>query len=132
VSLDSIGIVVEDLDRAREFYRRLGLELPPDPEGHGHVEVELGGGIRLMFDTLEVMHSFDPSWSRETGSPSATFAFSFETPAEVDAKHDELVAAGATSHFAPWDADWGMRYAILRDPDRNEVALYARLPQDGD
>ena len=132
MSLDSIGIVVDDLDRARVFYARLGLKIPADPEGHGHAEVELGGGIRLMFDTLEVMHSFDPSWSRGTGSPTATLAFSFETPAEVDAKHDELVAAGAQSHLAPWDAFWGMRYAILRDPDANEVALYARLPQDGD
>jgi uncharacterized glyoxalase superfamily protein PhnB len=131
VSLDAIGIVVDDLDRAREFYRHLDLEIPEDPEGHGHAEVELAGGLRLMFDTVETMTSFDPSWSRGTGSPTATLAFSFDTPAEVDAKHDELVAAGGRSHLQPWDAFWGMRYAILRDPDGNEVALYASLPQDG-
>jgi uncharacterized glyoxalase superfamily protein PhnB len=127
VSLDAIGIVVEDLDRAREFYRHLGLEIAPDPEGHGHAEVELAGGLRLMFDTVETMTSFDPSWARGTGSPTATLAFSFSTPAEVDAKHEELVEAGASSHLPPWDAFWGMRYAILRDPDGNEVALYAGL-----
>jgi len=132
VSLDAIGVVVEDLDRARAFYQRLGLEIPADPEGHGHAEVELAGGLRLMFDTVETMQSFDSSWARGTGSPNATLGFSFETPAEVDAKHDELVAAGAQSHLPPWDAFWGMRYAILRDPDGNEVALYALLPQNGD
>jgi uncharacterized glyoxalase superfamily protein PhnB len=132
VSLDAIGIVVDDLDRAREFYRHLDLELPPDREGHGHAEVTLAGGLRLMFDTVETMTSFDSSWSRGTGSPTATLAFSFATPAEVDAKHDELVEAGAKSHLAPWDAFWGMRYAILRDPDGNEVALYASLPESGD
>ena len=47
-----------------------------------------------MFDTEDIMRQFDPSWSRATGSPSVTLAFSFETPDEVDAKHDELVAAG--------------------------------------
>jgi uncharacterized glyoxalase superfamily protein PhnB len=127
MSLDAIGIVVEDLDRARELYRHLGLEIAADPDGHGHAEVELAGGLRLMFDTVETMKSFDPSWARGKGSPTATLAFSFSTPAEVDAKHDELVEAGASSHLPPWDAFWGMRYAILRDPDGNEVALYAAL-----
>jgi catechol 2,3-dioxygenase-like lactoylglutathione lyase family enzyme len=129
VSLDAIGVVVEDMDRAREFYRHLGLELPEDDD---HTEVELAGGIRLMFDTEDIMRQFDPSWSRATGSPSVTLAFSFETPDEVDEKHDELVAAGAGKHLEPWDAFWGMRYAVLRDPDGNEISLYARLPQNGD
>jgi catechol 2,3-dioxygenase-like lactoylglutathione lyase family enzyme len=129
VSLDAIGVVVEDMDRAREFYRHLGLELPEDDD---HTEVELAGGIRLMFDTEDIMRQFDPSWSRATGSPSVTLAFSFETPAEVDAKHEELVAAGGRKHLEPWDAFWGMRYAVLRDPDGNEISLYARLPQDSD
>jgi len=125
--LDAIGIVVENLDRARDLYRHLGLELPDDPEGHGHAEVQLAGGLRLMFDTVETMKSFDPSWSRGTGSPTATLAFSFSAPAEVDAKYEELIEAGATGHLPPWDAFWGMRYAVLRDPDGNEVALYASL-----
>jgi uncharacterized glyoxalase superfamily protein PhnB len=132
VSLDAIGIVVGDLDRSREFYGRLGLEIPEDPEGHGHAEVELGGGLRLMFDTEATMKSFDSNWSRATGSPSASLAFSFETPAEVDAKYEELVEAGGQGHLKPWDAFWGMRYASLRDPDGNGVDLYARLPENGD
>jgi catechol 2,3-dioxygenase-like lactoylglutathione lyase family enzyme len=127
MSLDAIGLVVEDLDRAREFYRHLGLEIAADPEGHGHAEAELAGGLRLMFDTVETMTSFDSSWKHVQGSTNASLAFSFDTPAEVDAKHDELVAAGGASHLAPWDAFWGMRYAVLRDPDGNELSLYAGL-----
>lgn len=132
MSLDAIGMAVEDLDRARAFYAHLGLELPEDPQGFGHVEVTLAGGLRLMFDTFETMKSFDSSWSHVIGSTNASLAFSFETPDEVDAKHDELVAAGATSHLPPWDAFWGMRYAVLRDPDGNGIDLYAALPQSGD
>ena len=130
--LDAIGIVVDDLDRAREFYRLLGLEIPADPEGHGHAEVELAGGLRLMFDTVETMRSFDPGWTRGTGSPTASLAFSFGSPAEVDEKYEELVGAGGQGHREPWDAFWGMRYATLRDPDGNGVDLYAPLPQSGD
>src|SRR5690348_5080139 len=102
--LDAIGIVVSDLDRARDFYTLLGLNLPEDDD---HVEVELAGGLRLMFDKEELVKSFDPDWSRGTGSPTHSLAFSFETPADVDAKYEELVAAGGSGHKAPWDAFWG-------------------------
>jgi uncharacterized glyoxalase superfamily protein PhnB len=132
MSLDAIGVAVESIDRARDFYRHLGLELPEDPEGHGHVEVTLAGGLRLMFDTFGTMESFDSSWKHAQGSTNASLAFSFDTPTEVDATHDELVAAGGTSHLAPWDAFWGMRYAVLSDPDGNELSLYALLPESGD
>ena len=127
MSLDAIGVVVEDLDRTREFYRHLGLEIAADPEGHGHAEVELAGGLRLMFDTVETIKSFDPSWSRGSGPPTAALAFSFDSPAEVDAKYEELLAAGGQEHLPPWDAFWGMRYASLRDPDGNGVDLDANL-----
>jgi uncharacterized glyoxalase superfamily protein PhnB len=127
MALDAIGVVVEDIERTREFYARLGLEVPADSAGHGHVEVTLAGGLRLMFDTVETMHSFDPDWTAPVGSPRTTFAFSFATPGEVDAKFDELVSAGGQPHKPPWDAFWGMRYAVLRDPDGNEIALFANL-----
>jgi uncharacterized glyoxalase superfamily protein PhnB len=126
MALETVGIVVEDLERTRKFYRPLGLELPEDPEGHGHAEVELGG-LRLMFDTVETMRSFDPEWSRAGGSPGSSLGFSFDAPAEVDAKYEELVAAGGQGHLPPWDAFWGMRYAMLRDPDGNGIDLFARL-----
>jgi uncharacterized glyoxalase superfamily protein PhnB len=130
MALDAIGVVVEDIERTREFYARLGLQVPPDAAGHGHVEVTLAGGLRLMFDTVETMHSFDPDWTAPVGSPRTTFAFSFSTPAEVDAKFEELVSAGGQPHKPPWDAFWGMRYAVLRDPDGNELALFANLESD--
>ena len=127
MELDAVGIVVEDLERTRRFYRHLGLAIPEDPEGHGHADVQLAGGLRLMFDTVETIKSFDSSWSRGDGAPTASLAFSFGTPAEVDAKYQELLEAGGGEHLAPWDAFWGMRYAVLRDPDGNGIDLYAQL-----
>src|SRR5512132_2592681 len=46
-SLDVIGVIVSDMKRAIEFYERLGVRFPedPDPEGHGHVETTLPGGL---------------------------------------------------------------------------------------
>ena len=43
----------------------------------------------------------------------------------MDATYETLVAAGASGHLPPWDAPWGMRYAVLHDPDGNPVDLFA-------
>jgi uncharacterized glyoxalase superfamily protein PhnB len=54
-------------------------------------------------------------------------AFACESPAEVDAAYAELTAAEGTAAMEPWDAFWGMRYAIVHDPDGNPVDLFAPL-----
>lgn len=126
--LDMIGLVVEDLAASLAFYRRLGLDLPADADDEPHVEATLPGGLRIAFDPVSTITSFDPSWQAPTGSPRVAFAFLVDTPAEVDSLHDELVADGAASHLAPFDAPWGQRYATLHDPDGNAVDLFAPLP----
>jgi uncharacterized glyoxalase superfamily protein PhnB len=128
--LDAVGIVVGDLKHGVEFYRLLGVPFEDGAESseHGHAEAALGGGMRLLMDTEEGMRSFDPSWRRSTGSPPAALAFRCDSPAEVDDLYSVALAAGGKTHKAPWDADWGMRYAQLRDRDGNGVDLYADLP----
>ena len=39
-----------------------------------------------------------------------------DSPADVD-----------DGHKAPWDAPWGQRYALVRDPDGNAVDLFCPL-----
>jgi len=125
----AIGIVVQDLAGSLAFYRKLGLEFPDGAENeeHGHVETELPGGLRLMFDTVATIRSFDPDWAEPSGSPRVALAFECDSPADVDATYRELVDAGHTGHKEPWDAFWGQRYAQLLDPDGNGVDLFAPL-----
>jgi catechol 2,3-dioxygenase-like lactoylglutathione lyase family enzyme len=127
-SLGVIGVVVEDMARSLAFYRRLGLDVPTGAESEQHVEVGLPGGLKLAFDTVETIRSFDPSWTPASGSPRMGLAFACDSPAEVDKVYGELVAAGYEGHKEPWDAFWGMRYALLHDPDGNSVDLYCPLP----
>jgi uncharacterized glyoxalase superfamily protein PhnB len=126
---DAIGVIVSDLQRSAAFYRSLGLAFPDsaDPEGHGHAEAPLAGGLRFMLDTEESVRSFDPDWAPPSGSPRMAIAFLCDSPEEVDRLHDELVGQGATSIRAPWDAFWGQRYASLTDPDGNAFDLFAPL-----
>jgi catechol 2,3-dioxygenase-like lactoylglutathione lyase family enzyme len=126
-TLGVIGVVVEDMARSLAFYRRLGLDVPDGAEREQHVEVGLPGGLKLAFDTVETIRSFDPSWTPPSGSPRMGLAFACDSPAEVDKLYGELVAAGYEGHKEPWDAFWGMRYALVHDPDGNGVDLYCPL-----
>jgi catechol 2,3-dioxygenase-like lactoylglutathione lyase family enzyme len=121
--MDMIGLAVKDMAASLAFYRRLGLEIP---DGEDHVEATLPGGVRIAWDTQEVMKSFDPAWHRGDGSP-ISLAFLVDSPGEVDSLYAELTGDGYEGHLEPWDAFWGQRYAILRDPDGNDVALFAPL-----
>jgi catechol 2,3-dioxygenase-like lactoylglutathione lyase family enzyme len=122
-----IGIVVADMARSLAFYRRLGLDIPADADGEPHVETTLPGGLRLAWDTVETIRSFDPEWAAPSGSPRVGLAFLCESPADVDRAYDTLVAAGHEGHKAPWDAFWGQRYAVMHDPDGNSIDLFASL-----
>ena len=121
--LNAIGIVASDLARSLAFYRTLGVEVP---DGDGHVETAFPNGLRLMFDSEDVIHGFEPEWSRATGNQTS-LAFECSSPAEVDEVFARVVAAGFEGHKEPWDAFWGQRYAQLRDPDGVPVDLFAAL-----
>ena len=123
--LDLIGIVVENMARSLAFYRHLGLELPPEADQQPHAETTLPGGLRLAWDTVETVRSFDPDWAPPSGSPRVALAFRLDTPAEVDRSYDELVSLGYHGHKQPWDAFWGQRYAVVHDPDGNSIDLFA-------
>jgi catechol 2,3-dioxygenase-like lactoylglutathione lyase family enzyme len=129
---DAIGLVVADMGKALAFYRRLGLEIPDTSDGEPHVEVALPGGVRLLFDTVDTIRSFDPEWSPPRGSQRIDLAFACDSPDDVDATYARLTEAGYDGHRPPWNAFWGQRYAVVRDPDGNGVDLFAALPSDGD
>ncbi|PZF80471.1 VOC family protein [Jiangella anatolica] len=123
---NAIGFAVADMARSLEFYRALGLDVP-DAADAPHAEVELAPGVRLLLDTHATIASFDPGFTPQSGG-HGSLAFDCGTPAGVDETYERMVAAGAKSHLAPWDAFWGQRYAVVLDPDGNGVDFYAALP----
>ena len=122
-----VELVVEDMARSLAFYRRLGLDVPATADAEPHVDTELGGGMRIAWDTAELIRSIDPGWTKPSGGHRIALAFGLDAPADVDAAYNELVGAGYEGHKAPWDAFWGMRYAVVHDPDGNAVDLFANL-----
>ncbi|MGW7413642.1 VOC family protein [Streptomyces sp. NPDC054863] len=123
--LDALGIVTADMAASLDFYRRLGVPLPADAASQPHVEAVLPNGLRLLWDTEEMMSSFDPNRQKPQGGDRLGLAFLCDSAADVDATYDELVSAGYTGHLKPWDAVWGQRYAVVLDPDGCGVSLFA-------
>ena len=127
-SLTAIGIVSRDLAASARFYRLLGVDMP-EPEGD-HVEATLPSGLRLMLDDVKLIKQLDPEWTEPAGH-RMSLAFECASPAEVDAVHATVVAAGHRSKAAPYDAFWGQRYAQVIDPDGNIVDIFAALSDAG-
>ena len=123
--LNAIGIVASDMAQSIRFYRLLGLDVPETPD-EGHIDVTLPNGIRLMLDSEETIHSFEPEWTRQTGN-QLSLALECGSPAEVDETYARALEAGFQGKKEPWDAFWGQRYAQLADPDGVPVDLYAPL-----
>ena len=127
-TMNVIDIVVSDMEAARAFYARLGLDFKVDPNMPGHAGCDLPNGVHLMLDTVELRGQFPAGWTPPEGSSRSYLCFEFPSPAAVDAAYAELTGAGYQGLNEPWDAFWGHRYATVADPDGHGVDLYAILP----
>ena len=135
INTDAQALLMCDADVKLEVGRELtrGLGAGADPEvgkkaAEDHAEAALPGGLRMMWDTIEGIGSFDPHWRAPEGSPRIALAFACDSAGEVDRLYAELTEAGYTGQREPWDAFWGQRYATVVDPDGNGVDLFAWLP----
>ncbi len=124
-TLDAVGVVVADMAATLEFYRMVGLDIPPGAEAESHVEAEIGNGLRIMFDTEDLIASVNPDWEPGSGNGRVTLAFMCRDALSVDRIYNQVVAAGHESVKVPFDAFWGQRYATVLDPDGNPVDLFA-------
>jgi len=130
-----VNLIVADIDASMAFYRLLGItfddrsgaEWPPG-SGARHAEAATDGGLTLELDNLAMAGIWHPGLSEPRGSGASVLGFRVDSRAEVDQIHDRVVARGHRSAVAPYDAFWGSRYAIVADPDGNEVGIMS--PRD--
>ena len=125
LKLDLVGIVAKDITESLRFYGELGLPVP-EPGEEDHVECTLPNGLRIAWDSVELMQKISEHWEAPAGHRMG-LAFLAESPQAVDETYARIVAAGFQGHKTPWDAFWGQRYAQVQDPDGNIVDLFAPL-----
>lgn len=120
-----VGVIVADLQRAADFYRLLGVDVPESVDGKAHVEVRMGE-LTFFLTTREQNARWDPNRVDPTGSGyRMILEFSLEDPALLDAKYAELLAAGHPGHTEPYWVTPQLRFAMVDDPDGNTVLLSA-------
>ena len=128
--LDQLNLVARDFDATLAFYRRLGVGLREAPSSLGirHAELELPNGVRLELDNEPLARVYNSTWRRGESS-RALIGFSLPTREAVDVVYAELTAAGYEGRQRPYDAFWGARYAVLADPDGNDVGLMSPIDE---
>jgi len=87
----------------------------------------MSNGMILEFDNHRLAQTYNASWRSPIGGSRALLGFTLSSREEVDRTYAELMAAGYVGRQCPFDAFWGARYAIVVDPDGNDVGLMSPL-----
>jgi predicted lactoylglutathione lyase len=124
LELYMVGVIVEDMARAAEFYRRLGVAVPEGAENEEHVEIVMGG-MTFFLSTKRANARWDPARTDASGGYRIILEFYLETREALDAKYDELTGFGYEGHCAPYDVTPELRFAMVDDPDGNTILLSA-------
>ena len=116
-NLDYTVIACTDLAATRDFYRDV-MRFPIDVERENWVQFRVGGAILALRSRAE---------SVDTSQLQADLQIAFRVPpAEIDACHADLVAAGVTIERGPLDLPtWRHRALFFRDPEGTLIEIYA-------
>lgn len=130
LELYMLGLIVQDMSKSLEFYRRLGLAIPEGSEEQTHVSVKMESGLTLFLDSNPAL--WDPRFVRSDGpgrtdSSNSILEFYLKTREAVDAKYTELTSLGYQSYRAPYETSFGMYFAMINDPDGNIILLSGDL-----
>ena len=121
--LEQVNVVVRDMEAMADFYGRLGVELrgSSGPWAPHHRNTGAVDGIDFDLDSAAFAEVWDQGWPE--GASGVVLGFRVDDRASVDRTYGELVAAGAVGQQEPYDAFWGVRYAVVTDPDGNAVGI---------
>lgn len=94
-----------------------------EPPGALHAPANMAGGLEFELDNVYLARIYNAAWRRPAGSGSLLLSVSMESRNEVDRTYADLIAAGYAGRQPPYDAFWGSRFAIVADPEGNDVGL---------
>jgi catechol 2,3-dioxygenase-like lactoylglutathione lyase family enzyme len=137
IRFNQLNLVVEDMDAAVAFYQALGMTVRFDggewPPGSGarHVALDNGEGAIFELDNLAMARIYHGGWrSPDFENRPVVLGVSLASREAVDERYQALTAAGYTGRQEPYDAFFGARYAVVRDPAGNDVGLMSPIDQD--
>lgn len=124
LELYMVGVIVEDMARAIEFYQRLGVEIPEGSETKHHVEVKMRG-LTFFLSTKRANARWDPARTDAAGGYRIILEFYVESPEILQAKYAEMIGYGYSAHHPPFKPSPDLHFAMIDDPDGNTILLSA-------
>ncbi|MBO0840630.1 MAG: VOC family protein [Sciscionella sp.] len=130
VAVVQVNFIVADLDRSRDFYRRLGFTFRErSRRGVDAVEAWVAddAGVIVVLHSIE----FATWWDPNTPGPVAggpQIDLELDSAELLESIVDDLRSSGATIAKEPTTMSWGQRFAIVVDPDGYRIGLKAPLP----
>jgi uncharacterized glyoxalase superfamily protein PhnB len=128
-ALHMLNVIVADMSASLDFYRQLGVVPDGDVTTGAHVQLRMPSGFSLELDTAESVRLWHAAWRTDPAGASVIVGFSLPTREAVDERYVALTSAGYPGRQAPFDAFWGARYAIVADPDGNDVGLMSPIDE---
>ncbi len=119
-----VVLLVADVARSVAFYRRLGVEFPPDAETRTDIVVPIGDEHQFVLTTTFVRAIPDYEPPPRAGS-GIVIEFFVAGDAAVDATYADLVGAGYSGRREPFRTGFGAWMAMVDDPDGNVVLITA-------
>ncbi len=122
IFVDQVNVVVPDMDAAVAFYRALGFEVQEsgDEWDNHHRRVNAGGTLGFDLDSVSFAKMWNRGWQ---GGGGVVVTFRTEEREAVDRLFERLIAAGYEGDQPPFDAMWGARFAVIRDPAGNSIGI---------
>jgi len=117
--LRGIYLQVKDIEQTVSFYKLLELDAEQVSGFYGRAAWP--DGKSLEFGTLELTTSYDTSAVQMNSLSSNTIGIEFASDAKVDDIYAKVTEAGYDGHLAPCDPPWDARFAIVKDPDGNQI-----------
>ena len=93
------------------------------------MQLKMPGGFSLELDTAESARLWHVGWRADPASAQVVLGFMLASRTAVDDRYAELIAAGYQGRQPPFDAFWGARYAVVADPDGNDVGLMSPVEE---
>jgi uncharacterized glyoxalase superfamily protein PhnB len=129
--LHMLNLVVGDIQASTEFYRRLGVAGPDGVTATGgHAQLRMPGGFSLELDDAGSARLWHAAFRSDPATVGVVIGFALPSREAVDERYAELTSAGYQGRQPPFDAFWGARYAIVADPDGNDIGLMSPIDQD--
>ena len=124
--IDNVGVGVSDLQRALDFYGRLGFEVLEQEEETPSATVQ-AGSVRLW-----VFRGRGGAATRRQPDPAANAPGIDHVSLwveDVDVAYESLRDRGLEFESEPADQPWGARATSLLDPDGTRIYLLGPLRQ---